>query len=119
MRISSSSIETSLGFGFSENKSLASLDNFQLDSFGLSANQLEGNLLCLFSLLPENGLGLSTETLLLCFVSPVSLGISSSFSFLVLRDFVDCMLFSGFAVCSNELGIVHLQIPMSIDQRSR
>ena len=59
---------------FTQDESSASLDHLEGLGFRLRAFELEHNLLCVLRLLPENGLGLSSESLLLHIISSLSLG---------------------------------------------
>ena len=59
---------------FTEDESSASLDDLVRFGLALSALKLEHDLLGVLGLLPENGLGLSTETFLLHIISSLSLG---------------------------------------------
>ena len=100
-----------LSFGvdlFAEDESLASSDNFASSAFALGALELEGDLLGVLCLLAEHGLGLTSETLLLGIVSPLTLGCERILSLLVLRHLMDAVLATLLAECVLRLGVVHL-----------
>jgi hypothetical protein len=99
-RRSEENITFSSNFFLAKNESFASLDGLASLSLALGALKLKCNLLCLLGLLSEDGLGLSTETLLLGIVSALSLSTERIFSLLVLGDFVRLMLHTFGAVSS-------------------
>ena len=76
---------TALGnFFLSKNESLATLDGSESSSLANGAFELESDLLGGLCLLPEDGLGLTSETLLLHIVSPLSLSDEGVLALLVL-----------------------------------
>ena len=91
----------------SEDESLASLQDSVSFGLGLSAFELQHDLLGVLCLLSEDRFGLSSETLLLSSVSSFTLGKFSDLSFFVLRDLVVCMLLGLLAVSSNRLWDMH------------
>ena len=74
---------------------------------GLGALELEDDLLGVLGLLPEDGLGLSTESLLLHIISPLSLGHQRVLALLVLGHLVHGVLLFLPAVSSLRLGNMH------------
>ena len=111
---SRSVLKSSLGFSLSEDEGLSSLDLLQLDSFAFSTCEFKGDLFGLLGLLPENGFSLATEALLLCFVSSITDSVSCLFAGLVLGYLMNSVFLQGRAVCSDKLGVVHLQKKESI-----
>lgn len=63
----------------------------------------------MFGLLSEDGLRLTSESLLLGLVSPISNGVTGLLTSLVLRHFVNSVPLSGLAVRFHRLRHVHLQ----------
>ena len=108
------SVETTLRLLLSENESLAPLDSLQPDSLGLGADELEGNLLGLLGLLPEHGLGLTSESLLLGLVSPITNGVTGLLASLVLSHLMNSVFACGLAVGRDRFGNVHLENYLSI-----
>ena len=92
---------------FTEDESSASLDDLEGFGLGLSALKLEHDLLGVLSLLPENGLGLTTETFLLHIISSLSLGDERVLALLILRYLVDSVLLGLPAVGSLGLWNMH------------
>ena len=92
---------------FTEDESSASLDDLVRFGLGLSALKLEHNLLGVLSLLPENGLGLTTKTFLLHIISSLSLGDERVLALLILRYLVDSVLLGLPAVGSLRLWNMH------------
>ena len=91
----------------SEDEGLGSLDDSERFSLGLGALELKHDLLGLLGLLLEDGLGLSTETLLLHIISSLTLGSGRGLTGLVLGHFVSCMLLQLWAVGSDSLWNMH------------
>tara|TARA_B100000780_G_C20706294_1_gene280820 strand:- start:125 stop:493 length:369 start_codon:yes stop_codon:yes gene_type:complete len=77
---------------FTEDESSASLDDLVGFGLGDSAFKLEDDLLGVLCLLPENGLGLTTETFLLHIISSLSLGDERVLALLILRYLVHSVL---------------------------
>ena len=105
-----SSSEHDLAFGvllLSNNDTLRSLDGSE--GLGLRGGtlKLEDDLLGLLGLLSEDGLGLSTESLLLHIVSSLTLGGQRSLTSFVLGNFVHGVLLQLWAVGSDGLWDVH------------
>ena len=92
---------------FTEDESSASLDDLEGLGFGLSALELEHDLLGVLGLLPENRLGLSTETFLLHIISSLTLGEVRDLTLLILRYLVHGMLLRFPAVCPLSLWNMH------------
>ena len=86
---------------------LAAAEQLAASDLALGALQSEGDLLGVLGLLSEDGLGLTTETLLFHVVSSLSLGKLGSFTGLVLRNFVDCVFLQLWAISSNRLWDMH------------
>ena len=76
-------------FLLTENESLASLNDSERFGLGLSALELEHDLLGVLSLLSEDRFGLSSETCLLLSISSFTLGELRDLSFFVLGYFMD------------------------------
>ena len=78
----------------SQLKMLASLNSQDplRSTFGLSTFKPQYNLLCSFSLFPENWLSLPTITTLFPVITPLSLGIQRILALLVLCHFVGLVL---------------------------
>ena len=74
---------------------------------GLSALELQYNLLGVLCLLVEDWLGLTAETCLFHVISSLSLSNFGSLTGLVLGNFVDCMSLQLWAVSSNRLWDMH------------
>jgi hypothetical protein len=109
-RITQSENGASLGdFFLSEDEGLATLNGNHSSSLASTAFKLKGNLLGGLCLLSENGLGLTSITLLFSIISSLSLGSEGSFTGLILRHFVNLMLLAFLAVCSSLLGCVDLK----------
>ena len=87
----------------SEDEGLGSLENSETFGLGLNALELEGDLLGLLSLLLEDWLGLSTESLLLHVISSLTLSDQGGFTTLVLGNFVGGVLLQLWAESSNSL----------------
>ena len=68
----------------SEDESFASLEHVEGLGLGLRALELEHDLLGLLGLIPENRLGLSTESFLLHIISPLALSDDRVLTLLVL-----------------------------------
>ena len=96
-------------FLLSEDEGLATLDGDHSSSLAGTALKLEGNLLGGLCLLSENGLGLTSVTLLFSIISSLSLGSQGSLTGLILRHFVNLMLLAFLAVCSSLLWCVDLK----------
>ena len=92
---------------FTEDESSASLDDLERLGLGLGALKLEHDLLGVLCLLPENWLGLTTETFLLHIISSLSLGDEGILALLILRYLVDGMLLGFPAVGSLRLWNMH------------
>jgi hypothetical protein len=75
-----------------EDESSGSLEDAEASALGLSALELKGDLLGLLGLLSEDGLGLTTETLLLHVVSALTESSRGIFTLLVLGDLVHGVL---------------------------
>jgi hypothetical protein len=91
----------------SDNDTLGSLDGSE--RLGLSGGtlKLENDLLGLLSLLSEDGLGLSTESLLFHIISSLTLGGLGCLTGFVLGDLVERVLLQLWAVGSDGLWDVH------------
>jgi hypothetical protein len=87
-----------------EDESSGSLDNTEASALGLSALELKGDLLGLLGLLSEDGLGLTTETLLLHVISALTESDAGVFALLVLRDLMKSVLLGLHAVALESLG---------------
>merc|ERR1719445_1243245 len=72
----------------SELEMLATLDGHLVLALAISALQTEDDLLGGLGLLSEDGLGLTSVSLLLAIVTPLALGLERVLAFLVLRDLV-------------------------------
>jgi hypothetical protein len=96
-------------FLLTKNEGLATLNGNHSSSLAGTAFKLESNLLCGLCLLSENGLGLTSITLLFSIISSLSLGSEGSLTGLVLRHFVNLMLLAFLAVCSSLLWCVDLK----------
>jgi len=72
----------------SELEMLATLDGHLVLALAISALQTEDDLLGGLGLLSEDGLGLTSVSLLLAIVTPLALGLERILAFLVLRDLV-------------------------------
>ena len=81
----------------------ASFDNSEIFGLGFSALELEHNLFGLLCLLSENGLGLSSKSLLFHIVTSLTLGGQGSLTSLVLGNFLDGVALCLSAVRSNSL----------------
>ena len=92
---------------FTEDESSASLDHLERFCLRLSAFELEHDLLGVLCLLPEDWFGLTSESLLLHIISSLSLGNEGILTFLILRDFVHCVLLRLPAVGSLSLWNMH------------
>ena len=86
-----------------KHEGLASLDHTEALCLALGALELEHDLLGVLCLLSEDGLGLSTETLLFHIISSLTSGSKGILSFLVLGNLVDSMLLELSAVSSHRL----------------
>lgn len=94
----------------SQFKMLASLNSQHSfrSAVGLNTFKSQHNLLCCFSLFPENWLRLSTITTLLPVIPPLSLGIQRILALLVLCHFVGLMLATLLTEGPAGFGNVHL-----------
>lgn len=99
-----------LGWVSSKNEGLASAENLASSTLALGAFKSESNFLGLLGLFPENGLGLTTESLLLGTIPSGSLSSLTILALLVLGNLVLDMLVARWAVCSLSFGSVHLKI---------
>ena len=90
-----------------EDEGLGSLDDSESFGLGLSALELEGDLLGLLGLLLEDWLSLTTETLLLHVISSLTLGGLGGLTGLVLGDLVGGMLLELPAISSDSLWNMH------------
>ena len=90
-------------FLLTEDEGLASLDDSERFGFGLGAFELEDDFLGVLSLLSEDWLGLSTETLLFHIISSLTLGDKGGFTRFVLGNLVGGVLLELWAVRSNSL----------------
>ena len=90
-----------------KHEGLASLDHTEALCLALGALELEHDLLGVLCLLSEDGLGLSTETLLLHVISSLTLSSLGGLTSLVLGDFVSGMLLELPAISSNRLWDMH------------
>ena len=81
----------------------ASFDDSEIFRLGLSALELQHDLLGLLCLLSEDRLGLTSETLLFHIISSLSLSDEGSLTSLVLGYLLDGMLLGFSAVRSNSL----------------
>ena len=103
-RQGSSEHDLTLGnFLLTEDEGLASFDDSERLGFGLGAFELEDDFLGVLSLLSEDWLGLSTESLLFHIISSLSLGDKGGFTRFVLGNLVGCVLLELWAVRSNSL----------------
>ena len=91
----------------SEDEGLGSLENSETFGLGLNALELEGDLLGLLSLLLEDWLGLSTESLVLHVISSLTLSGLRGLTSLVLGNFVSGMLLEFPAESSDSLWNMH------------
>merc|ERR1711875_86537 len=93
----------------SELEMLASLDGDLVLALAISALQSEDDLLGGLGLLSEDGLGLTSVSLLLAIVTPLALGLERVLAFLVLRHLVQRVLsaFGRGAEGTAGLGYVH------------
>ena len=94
-------------FFLTKDESFASLQDSVSFGLGLSAFELEHDLLGVLCLLSKDRFGLSSETCLLLSVSSFTLGKFSDLSFFVLGDFVVCVSLCLPAVSSNRLWDMH------------
>ena len=90
-----------------EDEGLASLDHTVASVLALSALKLQHDLLGVLGLLLEDGLGLTSETLLLHVVSPLSGGHDVILTLLVLRHLVDSVFLQLGAESSDLLWNMH------------
>ena len=95
-----------------EDEGLATLDGVESSLLAHGALKLECDLLGGLCLLSEDGLGLSTEALLLGIISSLSLTDERVLAFLVLRYLVGHVLVALLAVSSHLLGNVDLYTHM-------
>ena len=109
-RYNSGGSEHDLALGvllLSDNNTLGSFDGSERLALSGGTLKLEDDLLGLLSLLSEDGLGLSTESLLFHIISSLSLGDKGSLTGFVLGDFVERVLLQLWAVGSDGLWDVH------------
>lgn len=88
---------------------LATLQRGLFAVLALGALHAQHNLLGGLGLLPEDGLGLATESLLLAIVTPTTLGGAALLRLLVLRDLVQLVALALLAEGLTLLGNVHLE----------
>jgi len=91
----------------SDDDTLRSLDGSERLGLSLGTFELEYNLLGLLSLLSEDGLGLSTESLLFHIISSLTLSDFGSLTGFVLGNLVKGVLLQLWAVGSDGLWDVH------------
>ena len=110
----SSSTKWILGgaLGLSKNESSASFQGFASSSLAFGTFKPQCDLLGLLSLLPEDRLGLTSESLLLGFVSPIADGPLGFLTGLVLRNLVNFVCLACLTVRVLKFGTVHLQKSM-------
>ena len=91
----------------SEDEGLGSFDDSETLGLGLSAFELEHDLLGLLGLFLEDWLGLPSESLLFHIISSLTLGSGGGLTGLVLRDFMGGVLLQLSAESSNSLWDMH------------
>ena len=91
-----------------EDESFAPANDSQLNGLGLGADEFQGDLLGLLGLLPEDRLGLASESGLLGSVATRSLSLFGVLAFLVLSNLEFSVDLADFAISHHSLGSVHL-----------
>ena len=97
-----------LGGVGAQDEGLASAEEFAASDLALGAFEPEGDLLGLFGLLSEDGLGLTAETRLLGSVATRSLGLFRVLAFLVLSNLEFHVFLAKFAIRHLGFGSVDL-----------